>query len=52
MDNALTIALIEMLLKYGPSAYLGIIQGLGTVEPTVEQIKALTVKTPESYFQD
>ena len=52
MDNALTIALIEMLLKYGPSAYLKIIQGLGTDEPTLEEIKALIVKSPESYFEE
>lgn len=52
MDNAITLALIEMLLKYGPTAYLKIIQGLGTTEPTLEQIKALTVKAPESYFEE
>ncbi len=52
MDNALTIALIGLLLKYGPTACLKIIQGLETDEPTLEQIKALTVKAPESYFEE
>jgi len=52
MEAALTIALIEMLLKYGPSAYLSIIKGLETNTPTVEEIRALLVKAPESYFED
>lgn len=50
--TALTLALIEMLLKYGPTVYIDIIQGLGTNEPTLEQIQALIVKAPESYFED
>jgi len=47
----LAIALIEMLLKYGPKAYIAIIKGLETDNPTPEQIRALTVKAPESYFK-
>jgi len=52
MGAALIVTLIEMLLKYGPSTYLSIIKDLETNDPTPEQIKALFVEAPETYFKE
>lgn len=52
MNTALTLALIELILRYGPSAAISIIQGLETTNPTPEQIRALKVQAPELYFGD
>lgn len=50
--SALMIALIQLLLKYGPEAYIAIVKSLDTNTPTVEEIQALIVKAPESYFEE
>lgn len=52
MESVLVISLIELIIKYGPSAAIAIIKSLETDNPTVEEIRALTVKAPESYFED
>ena len=52
MEAVLIIPLIELIIKYGPSAAISIIKGLETNNPTPEQIRALIVKAPESYFKD
>ena len=52
MSTELTIALIELLLKVGPQVFVGIMKAMETDEPTVEDIKALRVKTPEEYLDE
>ena len=52
MEAALVIALIELIIKYGPNAAISIIKGLETDNPTPEQIRSLVVKDPKSYFED
>ena len=49
-STGLTLALIELILKHGPVMAIGIIKALKTDNPTVEDIKALTVEGPEHYF--
>lgn len=46
----LTLALIELILKYGPSSAISIIQGLKKSQITPDDIKALIVNPPNSYF--
>jgi len=48
--NALTIALIEALLKYGPAGFIALMKGLDTYAPTPEQIRSLKVQPPEYYL--
>ena len=50
--SPLIIPLIELILRYGPSAAIKIIKGLETEDPTAEDIKALLVNAPESYFKE
>ena len=52
MSDALIVALIELIIKYGPTAAITLIQGLETDNPTPEQIRVLKVKGPEHYFGD
>lgn len=52
MSTELTIALIELIIRYGPTAAINIIKGLETDNPTPEQIRALKVNSPEHYFGD
>lgn len=52
MSDAAIIALIELILKYGPSAAIKLIKGLETDDPTPEQIRALMVQPPDSYFNN
>lgn len=52
MKTALILALIELILKYGPNAAIAIIKGLEIDNPTPEQIRALKVKPPEHYLGD
>lgn len=52
MNEALIIALIELILKYGPTAAIQVIKGLETDEPTPEQIRALKIKAPETYLTE
>ncbi len=51
-DKSMILALIELSLRFGPTAAISIINGLETKEPTVEDIRALMVDAPESYFED
>lgn len=51
-STALTLALIELILKYGPSAAISLIKGLGKESVTAEDIKALKVEPPEHYLGD
>ena len=51
MEAAVVIAIVELVLKHGPSMATTLIAGLGTESPTIGQIKALTVEDPESYFE-
>ena len=50
METALIIALIELILKHGPGAAIGLIKSLETDNPTPEQIRALKVEAPGTYF--
>ena len=52
MDAAVVLAIIELLLRVGPKAFLELVKKLDVDEPTVEQIKALKVKSPEEYLND
>ena len=52
MKEALTIALIELILKHGPTVAINVIKGLENDNPSIEDIKALMVKGPEHYFGD
>lgn len=51
MEQALIIALIELIIKHGPTAAISIIKSLETDSPTPEQIRALAVRPPESYLE-
>ena len=50
MNDALTIALIEVILKYGPTVALNLFSTLNVGEITPEKIRALKVKDPNEYF--
>ena len=53
VQEAMVLAIIEMIIRYGPKAVIAIAE-LWEIDdkPTVEQIKALKiVKDPEDYFQ-
>jgi hypothetical protein len=52
MGAELSIALLELIIKYGPTAAISLIKGLETDSPTPEQIRALKVESPEHYFED
>ena len=52
MEAAAIIAIVELVMKYGPAAATALVAGLDTDNPTPEQIRALKVKDPESYFED
>lgn len=55
MDSAtlaLTIAIIEQILKYGPTAVIQIAGAFQVETPTPGQIRALKIdKDPEEYFK-
>lgn len=51
-DTALVVALIELLLVKGPSAFINIMKSLDNDNPTLEQIELLKVKMPEAYEGD
>jgi len=51
MEAAAIIAIVELAMKYGPAAATALVAGLDTDNPTPEQIRALEVKDPESYFE-
>jgi len=51
MEAAAIIAIVELVMKYGPAAATSLVAGLNTDNPTPEQIRALKVKGPESYFE-
>ena len=48
----LTLTLIELILKHGPSAAITLIRGLETNNPTPEQIRALKIKAPNTYLEN
>lgn len=50
MEAAAIIALVELAMKYGPEAATKLVAGLSIETMTPEQIRALKVKDPESYF--
>lgn len=51
-NAALTIAIAQAVLQYGPTAVLTISKAFDFGEPTVEEIKKLFIdKTPEEYFK-
>ena len=50
MEATAIIAIVELVMKYGPTAATALISGLNTDNPTPDQIRALKVKDPESYF--
>ena len=52
MDPLVVIAIVELVLKYGFEGAIKLITGLDTPNPTVEQIRALKVKDPETYFEE
>ena len=45
-----TIAIIELLLKYGPEAFIKLIKGLQNDNPTPDEIRNLKVNEPERFF--
>jgi hypothetical protein len=51
MNFAFSIALIELILRYGPEAVIKIIRSFNKEEITLEDIKALKVKPPKDYFK-
>ena len=52
MKTAAIIAIVELVMKYGPAAATSLVAGLNTDNPTPEQIRALKVKDPDSYFEN
>ena len=48
---AISLALIELILKYGPNVAVMIIKSMEPGDITVEKIRALTVQKPETYFE-
>ena len=51
-NAALTIAIVQSILQYGPTAVITISKAFETGEPTVEEIKALFIdKSPVEYFK-
>lgn len=51
MEAALVIAIVQAILKYGPSAVHTISQAMSNDNITPEQIEALFIhKEPEDYF--
>lgn len=52
MQEAMILAIIEKLIRFGPRAVIAIAQLWDTEKPTIEQIKALKIdKDPEEYFK-
>jgi len=52
MDNALIIAIMQMVLKYGPKAVIAIGEAMKSDNVTAEDIQALFIdKKPEEYFE-
>lgn len=49
---AISLMLIELILKYGPSIAVRIIQTLEPSDITPEKIRALLVKNPKTYYFD
>ena len=50
MNDALTVALIETIIKYGPVVALNLFQALNDKDITPEKIRSLKVKDPNEYF--
>lgn len=51
-DALLTLTIIEMILKYGPTAVIKMQQAWAIDNPTPDDIRALfIVKKPEEYFE-
>lgn len=48
---AISLALIELILKYGPNVAVMILKSMEPGDITVEKIRALTVSKPETYFE-
>lgn len=51
MKPAVIIAIVELVMKYGPEMATKLVVGLNVEDPTPEQIRALKVKDPETYFE-
>jgi len=47
---SISLMLIELIIKYGPSVAVSIIKALEPTDITPEKIRALLVKKPETYF--
>jgi hypothetical protein len=50
VNTALALALIELILKYGPSVAISLVRAMKVENPTPEDIRALKVDDPETYF--
>lgn len=52
-QELMVLAIIEKVIRYGPSAVLSIAEAFGKEEkPTIEEIKALKItKDPQDYFE-
>ena len=48
---AVSLLLIELIIKYGPSVAVSIMKTLEPTDITPEKIRALMVKPPEHYFE-
>lgn len=51
METALTLALIELILKYGPTIAITMIKDTPE-DPTPEQIRALKIDEGEPFFKE
>jgi hypothetical protein len=52
MDAVVIVAIVELVLKYGPEAAVKLVAGLNLETIAPEQIRALKVEDPESYFKE
>lgn len=52
MNETMMIALIDLILKYGPKSAITLIQSLDSSEPTLQEIENLKVNPPEDYFKE
>ena len=52
MDAIIIIKIVELCLIHGPNIAAKMITGLNVDHVTLEQIEALLVKSPQSYFEE
>lgn len=50
MDPLAVVAIMELVMKYGPEIAARLVTGLAVNNPTEAQIRALMVHPPQWYF--